>query len=548
MQQATHQALYRKWRPKAFSDVSGQEHITSVLAWQVDNCKLSHAYLFCGSRGTGKTTCAKILAKAANCPNTVGGNPCNCCPVCEEIDSGRSVEVLEMDAASNTGVDYIRDIREEVIFTPSQNGTRVYIIDEVHMLSEGAFNALLKTLEEPPAGVIFILATTEMQEIPATILSRCQRFDFRRISLQNIMDRLDTIAKAEGITLTPDGARLIARLSQGGMRDAISLLELCAGEGKAVTAESVSAAAGVCGRTQVSEAVAAIAAKSFAKLLGQVAAMYRSSIDLSVFFADLISYYRDMMVQKALKITASSGQIPGEVLDYSDSELQDLIENAKAFSYQTLLYHVKLLEEGYLSMNRGEDKRIVAEMTLLRLCSDVFGDSTEAISARIAALEEKLTLLIAGGGIPKPIAEAAPAKAELAPTPVQHSVSKAPQSAPAPADPTPAPTSAQASAQAPVKPAVRNAYNGWTELVAHYEKIDQGGAPFLRSAQVYVDGNEALHVELTDSFAKRLLDSVSAAGKLRAIAASEGDSFTDVIIEVVKRDAPTRSAFDDLFE
>ncbi|MBQ8288494.1 MAG: DNA polymerase III subunit gamma/tau [Clostridia bacterium] len=530
-----HQALYRKWRPKAFSDVSGQEHITSVLTWQVANHKLSHAYLFCGSRGTGKTTCAKILAKAANCPNTVNGNPCNACAVCEEIDSGRSVEVLEMDAASNTGVDYIRDIREEVIFTPSQNGTRVYIIDEVHMLSEGAFNALLKTLEEPPAGVIFILATTEMQEIPATILSRCQRFDFRRISLQNIMDRLTAIADAEGINLTPDGARLIARLAQGGMRDAISLLELCAGEGKTVSAESVSAAAGVCGRTQVSEAVSAIAAKNFAKLLTQVAAMYRSSIDLSVFFSDLISYYRDMMVQKALKITVASGQVPGEVLDYSDTELQELIENAKAFQYQTLLYHVKLLEEAFLSMHRGEDKRVVAEMTLLRLCSDVFGDSPEAISARIAALEEKLTLLIAGGAIPKASAPvevqpAAPAPVTTASKPVQQS----------------APVEAKKPAPA-ADPNVRETYYGWTELVARYEKIDQGGAPFLRGAQVFVDGGKRLHVELTDSFAKRLLDSVSAAGKLRAIAASEGDEFADVIIEVVKPNAPTRSAFDDLF-
>lgn len=530
-----HQALYRKWRPKAFSDVCGQEHITSVLTWQVENHKLNHAYLFCGSRGTGKTTCAKILAKAANCPHTVNGNPCNACPVCEEIDSGRSVEVLEMDAASNTGVDYIRDIREEVIFTPSQNGTRVYIIDEVHMLSEGAFNALLKTLEEPPAGVIFILATTEMQEIPATILSRCQRFDFRRISLQNIMDRLTVIADAENITLTPDGARLIARLAQGGMRDAISLLELCAGEGKTVSAESVSAAAGVCGRTQVSEAVTAIAAKNFSKLLSLVASMYRSSIDLSVFFSDLISYYRDMMVQKALKITAASGQVPGEVLDYSDTELQELIENAKAFQYQTLLYHVKLLEDAFLSMHRGEDKRVVAEMTLLRLCSDVFGDSPEAISARIAALEEKLTLLIAGGAISKAVA---PVEVQaVTPAPVAAEPKAAPRSVPA----------ETADSTSGVDADVREAYYGWTELVARYEKIDQGGAPFLRGAQVFVDGNKRLHVELTDSFAKRLLDSVSASGRLRAIAASEGDEFADVIIEVVKPKAPTRSAFDDLF-
>lgn len=546
-----HQALYRKWRPKAFSDVCGQEHITSVLSWQVENHKLSHAYLFCGSRGTGKTTCAKILAKAANCPNTVKGNPCNACEICAEIDSGRSLEVLEMDAASNTGVDYIRDIREEVIFTPSAMGTRVYIIDEVHMLSEGAFNALLKTLEEPPAGVIFILATTEMQEIPATILSRCQRFDFRRISLQTIMDRLTVIAESEKIELTPDGARLIARLAQGGMRDAISLLELCAGEGKAVNAESVSAAAGVCGRTQVSEAVAAIGKRNFAQLLSQVAAMYRSSIDLSVFFTDLISYYRDMMVQKALRITAASGQVPGEVLDYSDSELTELIENAGAFSYQTLLYHVKLLEEAFLSMHRGEDKRVVAEMTLLRLCSEAFGDSPEALSARIASLEEKLTQVIAGGAMIRATvptasaAQTAPASAPAKAIDESHSAQTkviAQTAIPVPATPTvSAPTAPQ------VVPDVKEEYYGWTELIARYEKIDQGGTPFLRSATVFVDGEKKLHVQLTDSFAKRLLDGSMAGDKLRALAAAEGDVFTEVVIEVAVPDKNSRSLFDDLF-
>ena len=540
-----HQALYRKWRPKAFSDVCGQEHITSVLSWQVENHKLSHAYLFCGSRGTGKTTCAKILAKAANCPNTVKGNPCNACEICAEIDSGRSLEVLEMDAASNTGVDYIRDIREEVIFTPSAMGTRVYIIDEVHMLSEGAFNALLKTLEEPPAGVIFILATTEMQEIPATILSRCQRFDFRRISLQTIIDRLSMIAQAEQIELTPDGARLIARLAQGGMRDAISLLELCAGEGKAVTAQSVSAAAGVCGRTQVSEAVAAIAKRNFAKILSQIASMYRSSIDLSVFFTDLISYYRDMMVQKALKITASSGQVPAEVLDYSDMEFAELVENASAFSYQTLLYHVKLLEDAFLSMHRGEDKRVVAEMTLLRLCSEAFGDSPEALSARIASLEEKLTQLIAGGVAVRtaPSAEQAVRPAVTAPVLNESKVSK-PKIEPTVSV---APAVAQTSEAVNTVPDVQEEYYGWTELLARYEKVDLGGTPFLRSATVFVDGEKKLHVQLTDSFAKRLLEGSMAHEKLRALAAAEGDVFTEVIIEVATPDKNSRSAFDDLF-
>ena len=195
-----HQALYRKYRPTSFDDVVGQEHITSVLSWEVANKKMSHAYVFCGSAGTGKTSCAKILAKAVNCENPVNGNPCNKCHSCREIDAGASVEVLEMDAASNTGVDYIREIRDEVIFTPSEIGTKVYIIDEVHMLSEGAFNALLKTLEEPPPSVIFVLATTEIQDIPATILSRCQRFDFKRLTSMDIVGRLNYIAKQESLS------------------------------------------------------------------------------------------------------------------------------------------------------------------------------------------------------------------------------------------------------------------------------------------------------------------------------------------------------------
>ena len=232
-----HHALYRKWRPKDFSDVVGEDHITKILQYEVSESKLNHAYLFCGFLGIGKTTCAKILAKAVNCRNCVNGNPCNNCDICKSIDLGNSLDVIEMDAASNTGVDYIRDIKDEIIFTPSSLSKRVYIIDEVHMLSDSAFNALLKTLEEPPENVIFILATTEPHKIPATIISRCQKFDFKRITSDVIINRLQFIAKEESIDITYDGAFLIARLAQGGMRDAISLLELCAADGESITAE-----------------------------------------------------------------------------------------------------------------------------------------------------------------------------------------------------------------------------------------------------------------------------------------------------------------------
>ena len=230
-----YQVLYRKWRPQVFTDVYGQEHITKTLMNAVDTGRVSHAYLFTGSRGTGKTTCAKILAKAVNCEHPVNGNPCNECASCRGIDDGSVVDVVEIDAASNNGVDNIRDLREETNYMPSSVKYRVYIIDEVHMLSTGAFNALLKTLEEPPEHVKFILATTEVHKLPSTILSRCQRFDFKRISPEDISSRLKYVAKQENIDLTDEGAMLIARVSDGGMRDALSLLDRCASYGKKIT-------------------------------------------------------------------------------------------------------------------------------------------------------------------------------------------------------------------------------------------------------------------------------------------------------------------------
>ena len=229
MSLSDYRALYRKWRPRDFDDVCGQDGITDILKYEVANNRLSHAYLFCGSRGTGKTSCAKILAKAVNCENPRNGNPCNCCESCKSIDSGIATDVIEMDAASNNGINDVRDMQDEIAFTPALLKYRVYIIDEVHMMSGQAFNALLKTLEEPPTYVAFILATTEYHKLPTTIVSRCQRFDFKRISTDVIMSRLLEISKNEGIDITEDAARVIARVSRGGMRDAISLLELCAG-------------------------------------------------------------------------------------------------------------------------------------------------------------------------------------------------------------------------------------------------------------------------------------------------------------------------------
>lgn len=385
-----YQALYRKYRPATFEDVAGQEHVTSILSWQVANHKVSHAYVFCGSAGTGKTSCAKILAKAVNCEHPVNGNPCNKCASCRSIDSGSSVEVLEMDAASNTGVDYIREIREEVVFTPSEVGTKVYIIDEVHMLSEGAFNALLKTLEEPPKSVIFVLATTEIQDVPATIISRCQRFEFRRLSSAAIVGRLNYIASQESISLDPEAAYLIARLSQGGVRDAVSLLELCIDKDNCVTANNVRDAAGICGREVIVSAVDAIIQADGGRLFKIVSDIYRSSKDLAVFVKDLISFYRDMLVTKVMKLPAYDDD-NGDILDVSEGEFTDILRLSSFFTKERLSYHMKLLEEAYSALGKGNANRVCVETTLLRLALGKGDSSYESLEVRIAELEKKLS-------------------------------------------------------------------------------------------------------------------------------------------------------------
>lgn len=275
-----YQALYRKYRPKVFSDVCGQEHITSTLLNEIRDGRVSHAYLFTGSRGTGKTTCAKILAKAVNCENSNNGEPCNECEMCRGLDDGTIYDVVEIDAASNNGVDNIRELREEANYTPSRGKYRVYIIDEVHMLSQGAFNALLKTLEEPPAHVIFILATTEVHKLPATILSRCQRFDFKRIQPETMAKRLEEVASMESISLTPEAAILISRIADGGMRDALSILDQCAGRNEEINEELVSRVAGIAGREALYELSAAIADKDSGKALSIIADLHQNSYDM----------------------------------------------------------------------------------------------------------------------------------------------------------------------------------------------------------------------------------------------------------------------------
>lgn len=384
-----HQALYRKYRPAVFADVSGQEHITSILKYEALHNSVSHAYLFAGSRGTGKTTCAKILAKVVNCLNPIDGNPCNECPNCRAIDQGTATDVIEMDAATNTGVDYIRDLRDSVVYTPAMLKKRVYIIDEAHMLSDSAFNALLKTIEEPPEHVLYIFATTEPHKIPATIISRCQRFDFRRIAIPDLSKRLLFIAESEGIELSEDGAALIAKTAQGGMRDAISLMELCAGSHKLIDAPLVNEILGTSSYDKMCDVAKSISEKNYAKLFDTINDIVASSKDILVFFSDLTAFYRDMMVQR------SCGN--ASYLDLAPQEYTLLEQAASLFNMATLIHHSKLLDEAYNNMLRNPtNKRLCAEITLMKMCDARLTPSYDGIISRLSSLEDKVTLMSKG--------------------------------------------------------------------------------------------------------------------------------------------------------
>lgn len=397
-----HQALYRKWRPRTFDEVHGQEHITSILKYEVANNKFSHAYLFCGSRGTGKTSCAKILAKAVNCLDPQNGNPCCKCEACLAIDQGAATDVLEMDAASNNGVDNIRDIRDEVVYSPSNLKYRVYIIDEVHMLSVSAFNALLKTLEEPPEHVVFILATTELHKLPATIISRCQRFDFRRIATEVLKDHLLRVAKAENIELCESAAFLLAKQAQGGMRDAISLLDLCAGSRERIDDALVNNTVGTVGRENMLAVVSAIVEKDYETIFAAVEDVVRSSRDVTVFWQDLISVYRDLLIVKSSSRASS-------YLDLTDSETEALTSLAAKFTTETLSYHCGMLQEALLAMQKvNAVRRITAELTLVRMCDERLNASPEAMLSRISSLEARIA-----AGVPVSAFDSVPASAPV---------------------------------------------------------------------------------------------------------------------------------------
>ncbi len=381
---SAYQALYRKYRPQTFDDVSGQLAVTQTLKTQIVTGKMSHAYLFTGSRGTGKTSCAKILAKAVNCLNPQDGNPCNCCSACQTIDSGACMDVLEIDAASNNGVDNVRDLRDDAIYTPSQVKMRVYIIDEVHMLSISAFNALLKIIEEPPEHLLFILATTELHKVPATILSRCQRFSFRRISQEDIAARLQFVAYHENIDLDDAAARVLARMADGGMRDGLSLLDQCASatDGE-LTAQRVYACLGIAGEQKCGELMGYIAAHDTKKALELFNRLYSDGKDLGALLDEMCCLTRDLLVLKTAPeagITMLSGVA-------EDREAAGL---SKAFSSGELMRVMELLEQTMTGFTRSASRRLDAELCILRLCQPELQLDAASVNARLTRLEEQM--------------------------------------------------------------------------------------------------------------------------------------------------------------
>lgn len=407
-----YQAIYRKWRPAVFEDVVGQEHITKTLQNQLETGKTSHAYLFCGTRGTGKTTCAKIFAKAVNCQNPKNGSPCNECAICRGISDGSIMDVFEIDAASNNGVDNIREIIEDAKYVATEAKYRVYIIDEVHMLSSGAFNALLKTLEEPPAHVIFILATTESHKVPQTILSRCQRFDFKRIKPDDIIRRMREIAMGDGLSVTDDAYRLLAQLADGSMRDGLSILERCvSAAGTSLSYDTITSVLGIAGNGPLFEMVNNINEQNSCGILEIINSLMSDGKDLHLFIDSLLEHFRNLLV---CKVTDN----PESLLNCDDEDIIKLKAQAEKTSYEKLSNAVAKLSAARSEAKWVKEPRIIYELALIKLVKPELDVSYEAILDRLTECEEKISK-----GITVRTEAAKPEKEEKKPEPKKAPVS-----------------------------------------------------------------------------------------------------------------------------
>ena len=500
-----YQVLYRKYRPRVFADVYGQDHVTSTLKNEIKEGRISHAYLFTGSRGTGKTTCAKILAKAVNCPNAVDGEPCNACEICKGLDSGTIYDVVEIDAASNNGVDNIRDLREEVNYTPTRGKYRVYIIDEVHMLSTGAFNALLKTLEEPPAHVIFILATTEVHKLPATILSRCQRFDFKRIQPETMAVRLQQVAGLEGMELAPDAATLIARIADGALRDGLSILDQCAGRSKQITAQLVSEVAGLAGREALYRLSDAVLARDSSAAVEELAQLHENSYDMERLCVEMINHFRNFMMVKTVKKSR-------ELIICTDDEYKHIEESAGQFTLAQILRGLDLFQSTLVKIKGGATPRIEMEMAFIRLCEPKLETDSDAINQRLSALERAVQNGVPAAPVnpvqsPVPAARPAPPQSTVAPTqqPTPAAAAPAPEPEPvAPAEPTPTPMAEPAPVQseppvppepaaaapspAPAADSEQQLFMQWADLMEILHRTDIALFGVLSGSQGYTRG------------------------------------------------------------
>ncbi|MDL2324780.1 DNA polymerase III subunit gamma/tau [Ruminococcaceae bacterium OttesenSCG-928-A16] len=474
-----YRALYRKWRPKTFGDVVGQEAITAALSNQIIANKVGHAYLFTGTRGTGKTSCAKIFAKAVNCENRHGAEPCGECVPCLGLENGSILDVVEIDAASNNSVDDIRDLRDETAYRPSRCQYKVYIIDEVHMLSTSAFNALLKIMEEPPAHVIFILATTEIHKVPATILSRCQRYDFVRISAAHIAGRLQYVAGQEGIPLTPEAADLIARLADGALRDALSLLDTCAGLGEEVTEEVVRRMAGVTDKSYLFALSSAVAAGSVPQLLQLVASLREQSIEVKRLAEELVHHYRNYILLAAKPDGTLLEELP-------QPEREKYLATMAEVNEATAINAVRRLAAAMDKMGRSPDPRIELELALFDLCTPVQPAAQQPVAA-VSQPQKAAT-----PPAPAPVAQT------TAPSPV---VPLQPIAAPAQAPQPKAPAEEPAATAEPTEPPMPVAtpedgattlFEHWPAVVAKMGEMDKMLHSYMKKSTAYFDGARVL--------------------------------------------------------
>lgn len=464
-----YQALYRKYRPQVFEDVVGLPHVTRTLKNEVMGGRIAHAYLFTGSRGTGKTTCARILAKAINCLSPENGDPCGECEACKKIDSGFAMDVTEIDAASNNGVDSIRDLREEAAFTPAELKARVYIIDEVHMLSQAAFNALLKTLEEPPEHVYFILATTEVQKLPATILSRCQRFDFHRIPNEAIAARIKFIAAEENMKITDEAADMIARVCDGGMRDAVSLLDQCGSLGD-VTLETVTRAAGLASKGYLLDYISLIHSHETGKAIDLIDTLYSQSCDMEQLCRELISVYRDMML---LKVSRSDEGVKADA-----ETLEKTKELSSVHTLEGIIASLDRLQLTRERMKYSTDRLVDMEIATVRLSEPALNDSAASLAGRIAELERA----IASGVQVKTVAQEVK-KEEKKPEQIS---AEAPRRGLQKPD-----IAAETPKKAEEKP-VRKTVTQWAEIISELAHTNPVAASFLDKAKVVREGDKLI--------------------------------------------------------